>query len=206
MFAVRSPRRCSPRRCSPLSATLLWAILLSAGAGLASCVPDRSQGGRASTTGGGSAEPGQPALDLTGEATWPAAYATDPLWVRASTGDDLDHARLARSESGSSLVAALAHGGSLGRTALAAFAYVRDRRDARSQLCELVRGPSTATTSLLLAALHEAVSNGPLTEESIDPQADARCARRLRELASGDDLGDSDRDRALGTLARLESR
>jgi hypothetical protein len=97
------------------------------------------------------------------------------------------------------------HGGSLGRTALLALAYARDRRDARGPLCELVKGPSAATSSLLLQALHQAVVDGPLTEESVDAQTDAHCARILRELTLGTTLSATDRDRATGTIARLEA-
>ena len=171
---------------------------------LGSCMSERSQAGRGSTTGG---EPPSAArvLDLEGDATWPAPYASDPLWLRASTGDDIDHARLAQRESALALSSALLHGGSLGRTALLALAYARDRRDARGPLCELVKGPSAATSSLLLQALHQAVVDGPLTEESVDAQTDAHCARILRELMLGTTLSASDRDRAAGTIARLEA-
>jgi hypothetical protein len=172
--------------------------------GLGSCLSERSPGGRGSTTGG---EPPSTTatLDLEGDATWPAPYASDPLWLRASKGDDIDHARLAQRESALALSSAVVHGGSLGRTALLALAYARDRREARGPLCELVKGPSAATSSLLLQALHQAVVDGPLTEESVDAQTDAHCARILRELTLGTTLSATDRDRAAGTIARLEA-
>jgi hypothetical protein len=44
-----------------------------------------------------------------------------------------------------------------------------------------------------------------LTEESVDVQTDARCARILRELTLGTTLSATDRDRAAGTIARLEA-
>jgi len=182
-----------------LAAALILAV------GLASCVPERSQRARGSTTGG-EAPSAARALDLEGDATWPAPYASDPLWLRASTGDDIDHARLAQRESAVTLSSALAHGGSLGRTALRALAYASDRREARGALCELVEGPSAGTSSLLLQALHQAVVDGPRTEESVDVQTDARCARILRELTLGSTLSATDRDRATGTIARLEAR
>lgn len=181
-----------------LAAALIFAVSLG------SCMPERSQRGRGSTTG---AEPTSAAraLDLEGDATWPAPYASDPLWLRASTGDDIDHARLAQRESALTLSGALAHGGSLGRTALLALTYAPDRREARGPLCELVKGPSAATSSLLLRALHQAVVDGPRTEESVDVQTDARCARILRELTLGTSLSATDRDRAAATIARLEA-
>lgn len=174
--------------------------------GLASCVPERSNRGRGSTTGAEPTGGAAPALDLVGDATWPAPYASDPIWLRASTGDDLDHARLAHRESALTLSSAVIHGGSLGRTALLALPYASDRREARGPLCELVKGPSTATSSLLLSALHQLVIDGPRTEESVDVQADARCARILRELALDTTLSAGDRDRATGIIARLEAR
>lgn len=186
-----------------LGASLATALIFAVG--LASCMSERSQRGKGSTTGGAPPSTVR-ALDLEGDSTWPALYASDPLWLRASTGDDIDHARLAQRESALTLSSALAHGGSLGRTALLALAYAPDRREARGPLCELVNGPSVATASLLLVALHEAVLDGPQTEESVDVQTDARCARILRELMLGATLSASDRDRAAGTLARLEAR
>ena len=181
------------------AAALIFAVALAA------CMPERSQRGKGSTTGG---EPPSslPSLDLEGDATWPAPYASDPVWLRASTGDDIDHARLAQRESALTLSSALLHGGSLGRTALLALAYAPDRREARGALCDLVKGPNAATSSSLLRALHQAVVDGPPTEESVDVQIDARCARILRELMRGATLSPSDRDRAAGTLARLEAR
>lgn len=172
---------------------------------LVSCVPEPSARGRGSAAGSEPPSAAAPALDLVGDATWPAPYASDPLWLRASTGDDIDHARLAQRESAQSLSSALAHGGSLGRTALLALAYARDRRDARGALCELLEGPSPATSRLLLHALHEVVVDGPPTEESVDLHTDARCARILRELTQGTTLSAADRDRAAVTITRLEA-
>lgn len=183
---------------APFATALIFAL------GLASCVSERSQPGRGSATGGEPQSAAVRALDLVGDATWPAPYASDPLWLRASQGDDIDHARLAQRESALTLSSALVHGGSLGRTALLALAYARDRRDARGPLCELVKGPNAATASLLLQALHQAV-DGPATEESVDLQTDARCAALLRELTLGATLSASDRDRAAGTITRLEA-
>jgi hypothetical protein len=177
-------------------------LLLSSG----SCVPEPPERGRSSTTGeahGSARRP--PAVDLVGEATWPAPYASDPLWQRASIGNDIDHARLAQRESALSLVAALRHGGSLGRTALRALEHVLDRHEARGQLCELVPGQNAMTASSLLDALYGSVVDGPLTEESMDAEADARCARALRELMRQGTLSAADRDRLEGTLTRLEA-
>lgn len=178
-----------------------WVLLA---AGLASCVPERSQ--RASTTGDEPPSAAANAIDLTADAIWPAPYASDPAWLRASTGDDIDHARLAQRESALGLVEALAQGGSLGRAALRALPYAPDRYDARGALCELIPARNPESSSMLLEVLHQVIVDGPSTEESIDAQADARCARALMELTSASALSASDRDRAAGAVTRLDAR
>jgi len=148
----------------------------------------------------------RPALDLTRDAPWPAPYDADPVWQRAAGGGDFERARLAQSESATSLLAALAQGGSLGRTALAALPYARDRREVVGRLCELALGPVPPTSSWLLGSIYEAIANGPRTEESVDPGADALCTSNLRQLAESAGSSPEDRDRALGAISLLAKR
>ncbi len=145
-----------------------------------------------------------PPIDLTREEAWPPAYGGDPVWVRASTGGDLDEARLAQRESAKSLLAALPHGGSLGRTALRSLAYARDRREVRAELCELAVDPAPATQSLLITSIYDALVASPATEESVDVRADELCKRVLGTLLSNEHLSPADRDRARATLTLFE--
>jgi hypothetical protein len=149
---------------------------------------------------------GEPSLDLVGDAPWPAQYAADPVWVRASRGDDLERARLARRESSDSLVEAVQQGGSLARVALSSLSYATDRRSARGALCGLLARTDESSRPPLLAALLDAVSDAPHTEESIDPAADARCAASLEALARDSRVSPADRDRAAAVLAQLRPR
>ncbi|MEO8178333.1 MAG: hypothetical protein ABI895_05815 [Deltaproteobacteria bacterium] len=169
------------------------------------CMPDaarRGQAGHEQAAG----SPGRPALDLSRDAAWPAAYDSDPLWRRAAAGSDFERARLAQSESAAALLVALSEGGSLGRTALAVLPYAEDRREVVGRLCALALGPVPPTSSWLLAAIHEAIANGPRTEESVDPGADALCTNHLRQLAERADTSPEDRDRALGAISLLAKR
>jgi hypothetical protein len=150
------------------------------------------------------AEPAPVALDLVADSPWPEPYASDVLWRRAETGTDLDDARLAQRESAAFLVAALAEGGSLGRTALRALHYASDRRDMRGELCALLVGPAPATLSLLLEALLEVMTNGPITEETLDPGSDSTCTTALSSLGRDVGLSPTDQDRVSSALARLE--
>jgi hypothetical protein len=181
----------------------LQGLVCSALLGLA-CVPDVARRGQAGRGQGGAPE--SPPLDLTGDSPWPAPYGSDPLWRRASTGSDFDHARLAQRESAAALLAALARGGSLGRTALAALPYASDRREVVGPLCELVLGPVPPTSSWLLGSLYEALSNAPRSEESVDPRADVTCANQLRQLAERERSSPEDRDRALAAISLLAER
>jgi len=168
------------------------------------CVPDaarRGQAGHEQTAG----SPERPALDLSGEAAWPAAYEV-PVWRRAASGGDFERARLAQSESAATLLVALSEGGSLGRTALAALPYAQDRREVVGRLCALALGPAAPTSSWLLGAIYEAIANGPRTEESVDPGADALCTSNLRQLSERADTSAEDRDRALGAISLLAKR
>ncbi len=183
-------------RCLPAS-LLLWLAMSTVSAG---CVTDAAQRGRAAR------EQAPPPLDLTGEAPWPAPYADDPLWRRAASGGDFERARLAQGESAAGLLAALALGGSLGRTALGALPYARDRGEVIARLCELALGPSAPTSSWLLEALLEAAAHAPRSEEWVDPASEARCAAALRQLAERRGESPEDRDRALGTVSALNRR
>jgi hypothetical protein len=164
------------------------------------CVPDGAQRGHGSAAGRNQPPP----LDLTHERPWPASYSADPLWVRASTGNDIDQARLAIRESAQTLAVALGHGGSLGRTALTSLAYASDRHEVRGQLCALVRGTSAWTLSSLLTSIHEIVTAAPVTEESVDSQSDARCTHALQEVAQMKEASPADRDQAQSAMATLQ--
>jgi hypothetical protein len=169
------------------------------------CVPDgarRGQGGQEPAA----ASPERPVLDLSRDGAWPAAYDTNPAWRRAAGGSDFERARLAQRESAAALLVALAEGGSLGRTALAALPYADDRREVLGKLCALALGPAAPTSSLLLGAIYEAIANGPRTEESVDPGADALCSNQLRLLSERADTSPEDRDRALGAISLLAKR
>jgi hypothetical protein len=177
----------------------LACVALALGLG---CVTDN-----AAESGASAAAPraSEPRLDLTGETAWPPEYTSDPLWVRAASGDDIDQARLARRENAESLLAAVAHGGSLGRAALAALPYADDRRGAQGTLCSLLARADAASLGPLLAALYDVVMNAPRTEEPIDPSAERRCADVLTS-ATRPELGrPEDRDRAQVVLARLRA-
>lgn len=147
-----------------------------------------------------------PPFDLSLEAPWPAPYAGARSWARAASGDDLDHAQLAQHESAASLLEAIAHGGSLGRTALRALAYAPDRREARGGLCALAARAEPATLQLLTAALLEVIAHAPLTEEAVDPRADAECRRILAEIAGRPTLAAADKDRLLAAVQELVGR
>jgi hypothetical protein len=136
---------------------------------------------------------------------WPAAFASDPLWLRASEGQDLDQARLAQRESALTLLGSIGQGGSLGLTALRALGYASDRREARSGLCELLLRADAATRPLLLEALHESLVNGAVTEDSLDRHADARCNQLLDPIAR-DTSHPEERDLALGAIHALAAR
>jgi hypothetical protein len=161
---------------------------------------------RRSLAGGERSTPERPLLDLTLDTPWPAPYDADPIWRRAAAGDDFDRARLGRSAGAASLLAALSLGGSLGRTALAALPFAGDRRAAVASLCDLALGPVPPTSSWLLGAIHEALVNGPRTEESVDPAADALCAGNLRQLSERSGISPEDHDRALGAISLLAKR
>jgi len=163
------------------------------------------QRGTASTSGGAATVAEGPLLDLSTESTWPSPYALDPLWRRAQTGTDFDQARLAERESADSLVTAVRVGGSLGRTALGALRYASDRREIRGRLCALVPGSGPATLSLLLDALHEVVTNAPLTEDSVARDGDAPCSEKLLEVSRRAELSPTDQDRVNGVLAALRT-
>jgi hypothetical protein len=164
------------------------------------CVTDSAPESSASAK---PARASEPALDLVGDAPWPSEYAKDPLWVRASAGIDFDQARLARRESATSLLAAAAHGGSLGRAALAALAYASDRRGALGALCALVEKAAAASQGELIAALYDIVMNAPAIEDVLDPDADLRCSDLLKEAVRRDVRDAGDLDRARAVLARL---
>jgi hypothetical protein len=172
---------------------------------LMACVPDSSRRGPAARDQAEEAAE-RPPLDLSSEGPWPSAYATDPLWQRAASGSDFDRARLARKEGATSLLAALTVGGSLGRVALHALPYADERREVLGRLCELVPGTAAPTASLLVESIYDVVANGPVSEEAVDPRADALCAISLRQLSESDQASPDDRDRAQSALARLSAR
>jgi hypothetical protein len=165
------------------------------------CVPDGAQRGQGSER----AAVAPPPLSLAAPQPWPPAYASDPLWQRASEGNDLDQARLAQRESALTLLVAVGQGGSLGLTALRSLAHASDRREARSGLCELLLRADAATRPLLLEAIYEALVNGAVTEDSLDRDADARCSQLLDPI-SRDAAQPAERDLALGAMHALTAR
>jgi hypothetical protein len=176
-------------------------VLVSCLANL-SCLPDGTPNTHASNGSPSPPPPSPPPLDLIRERPWPPAYAADPLWVRASAGNDLDHARLAQRESAPSLLQAVGHGGSLGRVALRSLAYSSQRREVLPELCDLTLGADAPTLHPLLESIYDAIVNGPRTEESLAAEADVRCAGALEPLSSG--AADPDnRDLAGAALAVL---
>lgn len=166
------------------------------------CVTDSAPESSASAAAPRASEP---SLDLTGEAPWPAEYTADPLWVRAASGDDIDQARLARRESAGTLLVAIAKGGSLGRTALAALPYASDRRGSQDALCALLARADAASFTPLLAALYDVVMNAPRTEDPTDPSDERRCADILESATRRELGGPEARDRAQVVLARLRT-
>ncbi|HKO91922.1 MAG TPA: hypothetical protein VJU61_12255 [Polyangiaceae bacterium] len=172
---------------------------------LVACVPDSSRRGPGARDQAGEAAD-RPPLDLSTDGVWPSPYSTDPLWQRAASGSDFDRARLARKEGASSLLAALRVGGSLGRLALGALPYAGERREVLGRLCELISGTAAPTASLLVESIYEVVANGPVSEESVDPGAEAACALQLRQLSESDRASPEDRDRAASAIARLSAR
>jgi hypothetical protein len=179
-------------------AALAYALAAAPG-----CATDSAPESSASV---GAVDRAVPPLDLVGEAPWPALYAADPVWVRASQGDDLERARLARREGADSMVEAVEHGGSLARVALSSLSYASDRRGARGALCGLLTRTESDSRRLVLSALLDAVTDGPRTEEWIDPAADASCAGSLEAIARDARGSPEDRDRAAAVLAQLRPR
>jgi hypothetical protein len=191
------------RTCREFVLTGCCTVALLCGTVLFGCVPDAA---RRAQAGSERNAPERPVLDLARDTPWPAPYDADPVWRRAAAGDDFDRARLGRSEGAASLLAALSLGGSLGRTALAALPFARDRREVVGSLCDLALAPVPPTSSWLLGAIYEALADGPRTEESVDPAADALCAGNLRQLSERSDMSPEDRDRALGAISLLAKR
>lgn len=175
--------------------------LVAAALTAAACVRDNAPDSAA-----GELQPaGPPPLVLTGDAAWPARYGSDATWSRAAARDDFALARLAGSEGAESLLAAVREGGSLGRVALAALPYAPDRYAARAGLCALLPRADAAGRSLLLEALFDVVVGAPVTDDSIDPGADALCARELDAAARIEAQAPIDRDRASAVRGRLRA-
>jgi hypothetical protein len=147
-------------------------------------------------------------LDLTSSGAWPEPYRSDPLWTRAARGDALDRHTLAEREGAHGLMTALALGGDLGRTALAALPDAPDRRDASAELCRLIASAQAPTRHWLLAALHELLMpravTGPEPEPEPEPDADAGCRALLLALARDTTLDASEQDLAVSARAYLE--
>ena len=168
---------------------------------VAGCVRDNTPDSAA-----GAAQPaGPPPLVLGGDAPWPPRYAADALWSRAASGDDFALARLAGRDGAEELIAALGEGGSLGRVALGALPFARDRYAARGPLCALLPRADAAGRALLLEALFAVVIGAPVTEEAVDSSADALCVRELDALAQREQDAPSVRDRAQALRGRLST-
>jgi hypothetical protein len=183
-----------------LEAALLGLLCASLLAG-AGCAKDSAPGGGAATAAP-RARP--PLLDLNADVPWPADYARDPLWLRAASGDDIDHGRLARRESARSLIDAAAHGGSLARTALVALPYASDRRGVREALCALLERAEAASRGPLIETLYEVVMYAPAVEDEREISSEGRrCSEVLGDAVRNDLPDPAVRDRAVVVLARL---
>lgn len=159
-----------------------------------------------STSEGDAVPPAPPPFSLVGDAPWPGPYASDPLWLEAARGDDIDRARLAQRETASMLLAAIERGGSLGRTALRTLEFAADRLDIQADLCGLAGRAEASSLGLLLEALLEALSNAPRNEETEDARADAECLRVFTEINQRPNVASADRDLAQGAARRIETR
>lgn len=161
---------------------------------------------RVSTSEGEGVPPDPPPFSLAGEAPWPTPYASDPLWLEASRGDDFARARLAQREPARMLLAAIERGGSLGRTALRTLEFAADRLDIQAELCGLALRAEATSLQPLMEALLEALSNAPRNEETQDARADAECLRVFAEIQQRPNVASGDRDLAQGAARRIEAR
>lgn len=142
-----------------------------------------------------------PPLDLTSSAPWPAQYRDDVLWTRATRGDAIDRHALAQREGARGLLTALALGGELGRTALAALPLAPDARDASAELCGSIANTAAPTREWLLAALHALLV--PVHALESDAEASGTCRERLLALDAGGSLAASEHDLVDSALVYL---
>jgi hypothetical protein len=147
--------------------------------------------------------PRAPPLDLTGSAPWPSPYHDDVLWTRAARGDALDRHTLAQREGARGLLTALALGGDLGRTALAALPLAPDARDGGAELCQLIANAGAPTREWLLGALHALLLPDPARTFEPDAEASRTCRERLVALDTEGSLAASEHDLVASALVYL---
>ncbi|MET0412175.1 MAG: hypothetical protein ABW217_12815 [Polyangiaceae bacterium] len=144
-----------------------------------------------------------PPLDLASTVPWPSAYHDDVLWTRAARGDVIDRHALAQREGARGLLTALALGGELGRTALAALPLAPDARAAGAELCRLIASAHAPTREWLLAALHALLLPDPTLTFEPDAEANGTCRERLVALDAAGSLAASEHDLVASALVYL---
>ena len=156
---------------------------------------------QAAASASASAPVSTPPLDLTSTTPWPAPYRDDVLWTRAARGDVIDRHALAQREGARGLLTALALGGELGRTALAALPLAPDARDANAELCGSIANARAPTREWLLAALHALLLPTPALEP--DAEASGACRELLVALEADGSLAASEHDLVASALVYL---
>jgi hypothetical protein len=144
-----------------------------------------------------------PPLDLTSSSPWPSPYHDDVLWTRAARGDVIDRHALAQREGARGLLIALALGGELGRTALAALPLAPDARGAGAQLCRLLANARAPTREWLLVALHALLLPDAALAFEPDAEANGTCRERLLALDAEGSLAASEHDLVASALVYL---
>lgn len=125
------------------------------------------------------------------------------LWTRAARGDAIDRHTLAQREGARGLLTALAHGGELGRTALAALPLAPDARDGSAQLCEWSARAATPTRQWLLSTLHAVLQPDSALTLEPDSEAESICRARLTALEQDPSLAGSEHDLVASALVYL---
>jgi hypothetical protein len=174
--------------------TLIAIAIACSGPRAASSAPEQAA---TSTT------PSTPPLDLTSDVPWPTEYRDDWLWLRAAKGDALDRHTLAQREGARGLLVALAHGGELGRTALAALPLALDARDASAELCSAIARAAAPTRAWLLSTLHALLQPDPSLTREPDGEAQGACREPLLLLERDPSLAGNEHDLVASALVYL---
>lgn len=112
----------------------------------------------------------------------------DPRWRLAAGDDPLDRARLAEAEGAAGLLDALADGGEIARTALAALPAAPDAELALGPLAERALAAPPGEIEPILQALLEIVGRPPAPREPLDPEGARAAAEAALTLAARRDL------------------